>query len=100
MEDIFEKEGMAEESFLELTEDLSGVPELSSVPDGDYEVRLLSLERRPGREKGPFIYAEFEIISVPNAKTVRHVIMLPKETDDPKVKNRRMLSLNHMFQAL
>jgi len=79
-----------EESFLDLGEDLDEIPDLSTVADEDYELRLVTFEKRPGKAKGPFLFTEYELVGMPDTKIVRHVMMLATAKDsERKAKNRK-----------
>lgn len=81
---------LEQESFLDLGEDLEDIPDLTTVPDEDYELRLVTLERRPGKEKGPYLFSEMELVGQPDTKIIRHVMMLPSVKDpERKAKNRK-----------
>ncbi len=81
---------MEAESFLDLHEDLDDIPDLSTVADEDYELRLVTFEKRPGKAKGPFLFTEFELTGLPDTKIIRHVMMLATANDpERKAKNRK-----------
>ena len=89
---------MAEsESFLNLG-DLSGVPEEHTKPEAEYEMRIISLEKRE-KEKGPFLYVQFELIDDPLAKAVGHVMMIPTNNDDARKKLKRERAIKHFYEA-
>lgn len=87
------------ESFLDLGEDLDEIPDLSTVADEDYELRLVTLERRPGKAKGPFLFAEFEITGQPDTKIVRHVLMLPTAKDSERQQKNRKRALKYFYKC-
>jgi len=91
--------GEDEESFLDLGEDLDDIPDLSTVVDEDYELRLVTLERRPGKEKGPFLFTEYEIIGQPDTKIIRHVMMLPREQDSERQKKNRKRAIKYFYKC-
>ena len=87
------------ESFLDLGEDLNDIPDLSTVVDEDYELRIVTLERRPGKAKGPFLFAEFELVGLPDTKIVRHVMMLPTDKDSERQAKNRKRALKYFYKC-
>lgn len=86
-------------SFLDLGEDLDDIPDLMTVADEDYELRLVTFEKRPGKAKGPFVFTEFEIVGQPDAKIVRHVMMLPTDKDSERQKKNRKRALKYFYKC-
>lgn len=85
-------------TFLDLGEDLDDIKDLSTVPEEDYELRLITFERRQ-KTKGPYLFVEAEIIGQPDTKIVRHVMMLPAANDDERKKQNRKRSLKYFYKA-
>lgn len=88
-----------QESFLDLGEDLDNVPDLTTVADEDYELRLVTFERRPGKKKGPFLFTEFEIVGQPDTKIIRHVLMLPTDNDPERQKQNRKRAIKYFYKC-
>lgn len=88
-----------QESFLDLGEDLDNIPDLSTVVDEDYELRLVTLEKRPGKKKGPFLFTEFEIVGQPDTKIIRHVLMLPTANDSERQQKNRKRALKYFYKC-
>ena len=97
IKDVDQEEELS--SFLDLGEDLNDIPDLSTVPDEDYELRMVTLERRPAKKKGPFLFAEFEILEQPDTKIVRHVLMLPTNQDTERQKKNRKRALKYFYKC-
>ena len=88
------------ESFLDLG-DLSGIPDEHTKEEGECELRLVTLELRPGR-KDPtsrFIYAQFEVPGDDLAKIIQHVMMLPTSKDSPRQKIGRERAIKKFYEA-
>jgi len=93
---------MAEEyeSFLDLG-DLSGIPDEHTKEEGEHELRLVTLELRPGK-KDPttkFIYAQFEVPDDPLAKIIQQVFMLPTAKDSARQKINRERAIKKFYEA-
>jgi hypothetical protein len=86
------------ESFLDLG-DLGDVPDEHTVEDGEHELRLVTFEKRPGKEKGPFLYTQFEIPDDPLAKVIQHVMMLPSPKDDERQMMKRRRAIKAFYTA-
>lgn len=93
--DVLDDQG----SFLDLGEDLDDIPDLSTVVDEDYELRLVTLEKRPGKKKGPFLFTEFEIVGQPDTKIIRHVLMLPTANDSERQQKNRKRALKYFYKC-
>lgn len=98
---------MAEvESFLDLGEDLSNVPELVTVEPGERELRIIEVTKgtskktdKNGNPSGDYLQARFEILGEPNAKTVSHVMMLPRAVDDERTVMNKKRSVKAFCEA-
>jgi hypothetical protein len=95
VKDIVEEQ----ESFLDLGEDLNDIPDLSTVAEEDYELRLVTFEKRPGKAKGPYLFTEFELVGMPDTKIVRHVLMLPRAQDPERQKKNRKRAIKYFYLA-
>lgn len=80
--------------------DFSGVYEPETVPEGEYQLRVLSTEIKTSTKTGgDFIQIKLDIPSNPKAKDVTHVMMLPTQKDDPKQKNSRLAAVQNFLKA-
>jgi len=95
---------MAEEyeSFLDLG-DLSGIPDEHTKEEGEYELRLVTLELRPRKPPASstdkFIYAQFEVPGDDLARVIQHTFMLPTAKDSPKQKMARERAVKKFYEA-
>ncbi|MDI6785085.1 MAG: hypothetical protein QMD92_00090 [bacterium] len=99
VEDLVNGVEEKDESFLDLGIDLDDVPDLSTVPDEDYKLRLVTFEKRPAKKKGPFLFTEFEIADMPDTKIVRHVLMLPQDSDPIRQQKNRQRAIKYFYKA-
>ena len=80
--------------------DFSGVYEPETVPEGEYQLRVLSAEIKASQKTGgDFIQLKLDIPANPKAKDVTHVMMLPTQKDDPKQKNSRLSAVQNFLKA-
>lgn len=89
-----------DEDYLDLG-DLSGVPDEHTVPGAEYEMTIITLERRP-QKKYPskkMLYIQFENPDDPLSKIVTHVIMLPHPEDDKRTHTRRERAVKYFYEA-
>ena len=75
--------------------------ELEVVPDGEYELAVISAElaeskSKPGQQQ---IALSFSIQGVVNAPVVRHWLQLPHASDDDATTNRKLLRLKQFCDA-
>lgn len=72
-------------------QEIGDIPDQHAVPEGEYELRLLSVSRETQKEEkgsGRYIKAVFEVTSDPDSKLITHVMMEPKPTDkERQIKN-------------
>lgn len=92
------KDTEVDESFLDLG-NLDDVPDLHTVGDSEQELRLVTFERRPGKNKGPYLFVEFEIVADPTTKIVRHVMMLPNASDKERTQFGRKRAIKYFYKA-
>lgn len=82
-----------------INEDTSNVPELASVPEGEYEVRLLSAIVRNSKKGDPMIEAKIDIPAEPTSDDIYHYIMLPTNGDNEKQAIRKKQNLRDFKSA-
>lgn len=87
------------ESFLDLGEDLNDIPDLVTVADEDYELRMVTFEKRPGKGKGPFLFTEFELVGQPDTKIIRHVMMLPTAQNAERQQKNRKRAIKYFYKC-
>lgn len=88
-----------DESFLDLGEDLDAIPDLSTVADEDYELRLITFEKRPAKKKGPFLFIECEIVGQSDTKIIRHVLMQPTPSDTERQAKNRKRAIKYFYKC-
>uniref|UniRef100_A0A6M3JCG2 DUF669 domain-containing protein n=1 Tax=viral metagenome TaxID=1070528 RepID=A0A6M3JCG2_9ZZZZ len=76
-----------------INEDTSNVPDLASLPEGEYEVRLLAAEVKNSKKGDPMIEAKLDVPSEALSDDIYHYIMLPTSNDDEKRKIRKLQNL-------
>lgn len=90
---------MSGETFVNI-EGLNEAQELKSVPQGEYQVRVVSCEVKTSKNTGgDFLQAQLEIIGEPLTKNINHVMMFPTNSDDAKKQNNRKLAIRNFLQA-
>lgn len=78
---------------------LDEAQEYKSAPEGEYQLRIMSAERKQ-KDKGPFIMLKLQIMGDdPFLKDITHIMMLPQNDDEVKTKNNRKLSLKRFMEA-
>ena len=87
-----------EESFLDLGTNLDDVPELSTVPAGEYELCIEDL-RITTSEKGRFLIARFSLEGMENMKTISNPFRLPEADMALKDQQRCLRGLKHFYSA-
>lgn len=86
-------------SFIDTT-NFEDSQELKSVPEGEYQVRVLSAEVKASQKTGgDYIMARLDIPSEPLSKEMNHVMMLPTNSDTEKQRNNRSLAIKNFFKA-
>jgi len=90
-------------SFLDLN--LQDVPELTALPEGEYELRLNKLELRTVNNSAStyngaqFLLCSFEVPSEPTSKGISHTLFLPRDVDDEKTRNNRLRGIKTFCEA-
>ncbi len=79
---------------------LENVPELSTVPEGEYTLVCRSAEVKTSQNTGgQYISLRYEIVGEPDALPVYHVVMLPTPEDDDAKRNWRLRQLKRLFES-
>lgn len=89
-----------DEDYLDLG-DLSGVPDEHTVPGAEYELAIVTLEKRP-QKKSPqkkMLYIQFELPEDPLSKLITHTIMLPHPEDDKRTFTKRERAVRYFYEA-
>jgi hypothetical protein len=82
--------------------DFSGVYEPETVPEGEYQVRVVSAEvrqQKPEKGSGSFIQLKLDIPSAPKSKEITHVMMIPGEKDDAGQRNNRLANIQKFLKS-
>jgi hypothetical protein len=66
------------------------VPEITSVPQGEYELKILSAETKDSKKGDPMIALYMEVLGEATADNLNHYIMLPTDGDDEKTRVRKL----------
>lgn len=80
--------------------DFDNLPEERALPDGEYEVQIMSAEEYVGKESGKTSIRV--ILTVPgeaDAQDIFQYLALPQEGDDPKTVNRKKRRIRDFLQA-
>lgn len=86
------------ETFINLN--LDDAQELKSVPQGEYQLRVVECKTATSKNTGgDYLQATLEILSEPLAKNINHVMMFPTPGDDAKKANNRKLAIRNFLQA-
>ena len=79
---------------------LDNVKELATVPEGEYQVRVVNAEMKTSQKTGgQYLNIRLELPDESDSKGVTHIIMLPAEDDDDKKKNGRLRNLNTFYEC-
>lgn len=84
-------------SFLEVN--LTDVPELTTVPEGEYEVNCTKAELRDSRSGDKMVMLYLEVVGEPTSKDITMPIMLPRKEDTEKQRIRSLGRLKEACQA-
>lgn len=79
--------------------DLDKIPEPEAVEEGTYDLLVTAVEFGMSKAGNPMYTVHMEITSEPNAKTVRHYLPLPTETDDEKSRLNKYRSIKRFAEA-
>lgn len=79
---------------------LDNVKELATVPEGEYQVRIVNAEMATSQKTGgQYLKVRLELPDESDSKGVTHIIMLPAEDDDDKRKNGRLRNLKNFYEC-
>tara|TARA_Y100000593_G_scaffold82293_1_gene154508 strand:- start:2599 stop:2991 length:393 start_codon:yes stop_codon:yes gene_type:complete len=79
---------------------LDNVKELATVPEGEYEVRVVAAEMKTSAKTGgQYLNIRLELPSESDSKGITHILMLPADDDDDKRKNSRLRGLKTFYEA-
>ena len=79
---------------------LDNVKELATVPEGEYQVRIVNAEMKTSvKTGGQYLNIRLELPDESDSKGVTHILMLPADADDDKKKNNRLRALKIMYEA-
>lgn len=69
-----------------LDQNLSDIPEQTTVPEGEYEVQVFSADIKTNDKGSKWLSVGLNILNTgdPNVKDVYHSVFFPREDDDPK----------------
>ncbi|OQB10003.1 MAG: hypothetical protein BWY21_00567 [Parcubacteria group bacterium ADurb.Bin216] len=83
-----------------LNQNYDNVKEPKSVPEGEYELRILAAEVKVSANTGgEFLSIKCEILGEAYAKDVNYVIMQPTSSDDEKTRNMKLLRNTRLLEA-
>lgn len=81
--------------------DFTGVFEPEVVPPGEYQVRVVSLERKVTESSGnAYLNVRLEIPSEPKSKDIYEMLNLPMPKDDLKTANLKKAQLLGFLKAI
>jgi hypothetical protein len=91
---------MSENTASYLDYNLEDVPELSTVPEGEYRVICKRAEVRTSTNSGnQYVSLQLEVADEPASPDINHVVMLPGDGDDEKQKIRKLNRLRDICRA-
>lgn len=80
--------------------ELDNLPEEKALPDGEYEVVILSAEEYIGKESGKMsIRVILSVPDEPEAQDIFHYISLPQPDDTEKTRFRKMRRIRDFLDA-
>lgn len=85
---------------MSLIPNLSDIPELSIVPAGEYDLRLISRKETTSKDGRKGIQTVWEIVGEDNALNVFDNIWLPMDKDDPGKANTMWRMIKERLSAL
>lgn len=82
-----------------LDQDTTEAVELTTVPEGEYQIRFLAGEQKVSKKGAPMLQLRFDIPEDPTSKDLTHYMMLPTPDMDAKQRNRRLLDIRNLKAA-
>jgi hypothetical protein len=82
-----------------LDTDTSNVESFTSVPTGEYELRIVKAESKNSQKGDPMLAVQMDIPSESKSKDVFHYIMLPTGNDDVKRSTQKLVNLKDFKAA-
>lgn len=80
--------------------DLTNVPELCAVTEGEYELRILEAGEHTGKNSGKLsVKVTLEIANEANAEYIYHYLSIPQPDDDERQKNNKLRRIKSFFDA-
>ena len=89
-------------SFLDFgDEDYAQTPDLQIIPDNtEVKVILNALSVQVGKDSGkPYLLALLSVVGEPDARDIRHMMMLPRDDQDAKQQSNAKRKLKYFGQA-
>jgi hypothetical protein len=88
-----------DESFLDLGTNLDDVPDVTTVPEGEYQLQISDLGITE-TEKGKFLIPKFGIVGMPDTKTISHPLRIPDPNKmEDKELNQRKRAIKYFYKA-
>ena len=79
---------------------LENVKELATVPEGEYQVRVVACEMKQSQKTGGnYLNVRLELADEPDSKNITHILMLPADGDDDKRRNSRLRAVKGFYEA-
>ena len=78
---------------------LDAVPEESTLPQGEYEVKILSAKSKDSKAGKPMLEIALGFPGEPDARSCFHYITLPAEGDEDKPINGKLRRLKGFYEA-
>lgn len=73
--------------------------ELVLLKEGEYKLSVISAECRTSQNGNPYLNVRFSVEGQPMAEDIYHMLMLPKEGEDERVANRKLLRFKEFYAA-
>ena len=78
---------------------LTDVPDLVVVPEGEYQIMIKSVESKQDKNNNPGMQVRLKIDGVENAKTFTTWVSLPGPSDDEDTKNDKLRGLKRFVEG-
>lgn len=80
--------------------DYDNIPDLASVPEGEYELQIIEARDYVGKTSGKAsVQVIFVIEGHPDADTLYHYLALPAPEDDERKKHSKLRRIKEFFSA-